>query len=141
VFPSSALIALSFSGPVVESVHPHVLPTTGGLLEVMGSHLGGARISLDVSTRPSSSNSQRAATSVRVIDASEDGKLIVQVGAGVGEQVWLLLENNFGETRFNFSYAGEQSLPASYHMSLARCRGAQSLRRLIIGGLSDVLPI
>lgn len=87
------------------TVSPPKLPTQGGLLEVYGSHLCGAQVSVDL---PGAGDGVLSPPiSISVVDNSVDERLILRLGPGVGSSVWLLLANEYGKTRFNVGYLGE----------------------------------
>lgn len=93
---------------MVDKIQPSIMPTRGGLLEVLGTHLAGARLSVDQSTLPLESNQPNQTTITVLENCQEDRLQLVELGEGVGSPVWLLLENVYGKTRFSFAYAGEQ---------------------------------
>lgn len=92
----------------MESIHPFILPTEGGLLELRGTHLAGARLSVDVQRDDLRAGvPQQREVSVHVLDDSKEGMVLADVGPGMGANVWLILENDYGKTRFSFSYEGK----------------------------------
>jgi hypothetical protein len=93
---------------MVESLHPSVLPTRGGVVQIRGHHLAGARLSVDENiVHRTHALPMTGMVSIEVLEALEEDRILVEVGPGVGAQVWLLLENAYGKTRFSYAYEGK----------------------------------
>jgi hypothetical protein len=77
-------------------------------LEVRGTHLAGGRVSQEVRPAEGNGSIQPCLIPINVLENSADDKVLVEAGPGVGNRVWIILENEFGKTRFTFGYSGEQ---------------------------------
>jgi hypothetical protein len=98
---------------MVESVYPSVLPTEGGVMQLRGQHLAGARLWVEQNTSYQTDALPQTGVSIEVLEAEEEETVLVKIGPGVGSQVWLLLENVYGRTRFSYAYKGEPKLNRS----------------------------
>lgn len=62
---------------------------------------------MDLSTMPGRRAVQPYNIHINVLENLAEEMVSVEVGPGVGEKVWLILENTYGKTRFSFGYSGQ----------------------------------